>query len=170
MNSQKIEILINEIINSLGFNEAKIDLKKVCLRYDISIINQNLDDDISGMLLFKNNRNYIVVNSLQSSLRQRFTIAHELGHYFLHDRKSLYLDKKVFFRDNNSKNGNSRIEIEANNFAANLLMPKNRIENYITNYNMDFDPHTEKHIADMAGYFEVSQLAMTYRLINLYRL
>lgn len=167
MNNQKIEKIVSEVIDkSLGHNKEEIDLKEICSKYNINIVEEDLDDEISGMLLFKNDKNFIVINSLQSPLRQRFTIAHELGHFFLHDKNSLYLDKKVFFRNNDSKEGNFKIEIEANNFAANLLMPKKRIENFIINYK-HFDPHNEEHLKAIAKKFEVSQIAITYRLINL---
>ena len=59
----------------------------------------------------------ICLPTYTSPLRDRFTIAHELGHYFLHSAQGDI--PIVAFR-----NGSTRIEWEANWFAASLLMPK----------------------------------------------
>lgn len=54
-----------------------------------------------------------------SDRRDRFTIAHELGHYFLH---YLYPERENAVRF--SRGGSNRAETEANYFAASLLMPE----------------------------------------------
>lgn len=67
-------------------------------------------------------------NPTESKTRQRFTIAHELGHFELHKQDSgLFVDKefKMLFRDQNSSSGEIRKEQEANAFAAAILMPEN---------------------------------------------
>lgn len=58
----------------------------------------------------------IILPQYTSPKRDRFTIAHELGHYFLHSRQGEV--PIVAYRQ-----GSSRIEWEANWFAAALLMP-----------------------------------------------
>ena len=59
----------------------------------------------------------IVLPQFTSPLRDRFTIGHELGHYFLHSRQGER--PLVAYRQ-----GSGRLEWEANWFAAGLLMPK----------------------------------------------
>lgn len=56
-----------------------------------------------------------------SSLRDRFTIAHELGHYFLHYRLPSLKDSQSYGRG-----GKNRAETEANVFASCLLMPRDQ--------------------------------------------
>jgi len=58
----------------------------------------------------------IVVPIYTSPLRDRFTIAHELGHYFLHSRQG---EVQLIA----TRRGTGRTEWEANWFAAALLMP-----------------------------------------------
>jgi predicted transcriptional regulator len=60
----------------------------------------------------------IFIPQLTSSRRDRFTIAHELGHYFLH-----YLHAKAQGDKSFSRGGRDRAETEANVFASALLMP-----------------------------------------------
>ena len=66
----------------------------------------------------------IGVNSLHHSNRRRFTVAHECGHLLLHAGET-FIDKsfRVNWRDGVSSLAVDRHEIEANQFAAELLMP-----------------------------------------------
>lgn len=60
----------------------------------------------------------IFLPKFTSDMRDRFTIAHELGHYFLHYRYANLTGPKIYARG-----GRNRGETEANVFAAALLMP-----------------------------------------------
>lgn len=81
---------------------------------------QHLDDwlDEDGSIFVHADQDFdILLPTYTSPLRDRFTIAHELGHYFLHsDQGDLPI---VAYR-----RGSTRIEWEANWFAASLLMPR----------------------------------------------
>jgi len=59
----------------------------------------------------------IVLPTFTSPIRDRFTIAHEMGHYYLH---SLGGDKKIWA----DRKGSGQVEWEANWFAASFLMPR----------------------------------------------
>lgn len=68
----------------------------------------------------------IIIPQFTSERRDRFTIAHEVGHYFLHylypaalDEQTEPLGERVFARG-----GQNRAETEANVFASSLLMPE----------------------------------------------
>ena len=91
----------------------------------------------------------IHVNGSNQEVRQRFTIAHELGHYF-----SGHND---VYRDIYTSNGYNQDEILANNFAAELLMPKDKIEYYM-------DQLIIKDISHLARIFNVSKEALLIRL------
>lgn len=116
----------------------------------------------------------IWINPFESEVRQRFTFAHEIGHYVLH----LFGDGKKEFRDDAKtlRRGGSwnKDEYQANNFAAQLLMPEyllleygaKLIEDYKKNNNGDAIS-VIPFVSSLAGAFNVSQAAMTYRLKNL---
>jgi Zn-dependent peptidase ImmA (M78 family) len=108
----------------------------------------------------------IGVNEDHHPNRQRFTIAHELGHFILHrDDSSIFVDKTLtFYRDGQSSQGVYIQEIEANAFAAELLMPEAVIHQYVMN---GIDLHEEKRIESIAKELRVSQQALTIRLISL---
>src|ERR1700683_3832334 len=81
--------------------------------------------DVSGALIRNGKSAVIAVNSAQHENRQRFTIAHEIGHFLLHKGTNLHFDEdfSVKFRDALSSKAEDDLEIEANQFAASLLMP-----------------------------------------------
>lgn len=85
-----------------------------------------------------------------SPMRDRFTIAHELGHYFLHYRFAEAAGERSYARG-----GQNRAETEANVFAAALLMP-----------GQAFGQTWQAHGGDawrVAGHFGVSPAAARVR-------
>lgn len=100
----------------------------------------------------------IYVSSFTSPLRDRFTIAHELGHYFLHSRQGDVAPMRVerFVSDGNSVS--NRVEWEANWFAAGFLMPKAEFR----------QAHSEfSSFEHLSSYFLVSVQAAEFRAKNL---
>jgi Zn-dependent peptidase ImmA (M78 family) len=138
----------------------------------VTVIPVDLEDNISGFLAVNANLSQVGFNKNQSKERQRFTIAHELGHYILHSKLDpLFIDKEeenkvtILYRDDNSSSGEYYKEREANSFAAALLMPKKLIEQEVTNSPNKKD--LSKLISELAKKFEVSKQAMNIRLSRL---
>lgn len=161
---EKAELLLkeNEFYN-IGF-----DIDELVKKLNIELVKRNFDfdGDISGLLAVSNNKVVISVNSGEDPKRQRFTIAHELGHFALHSKdQPLFVDKapKVMYRNNASATGGILKEREANAFAAALLMPKDLISQAIDNCDLGGYDIVEKLAKD----FNVSEQAMSFRLSNL---
>lgn len=123
--------------------------------------------EVSGLLLRNASGTTIGVNSTQSSLRQRFTIAHEFGHFMLHEGISEHVDHsyRVNYRSEVSSQATDVDEIEANFFAASLLMPRDMLAEREALTALDDD----RKVKLLAREFEVSQHAMSLRLSNLYK-
>jgi Zn-dependent peptidase ImmA (M78 family) len=93
------------------------------------------DDDIAGKIEKEGESFVITVNKEQSELRINFTIAHELGHLFLHmgyiidknkwDAIDEYIDSAKY------RLGYSEEEYEANQFAASFLMPAEEYKEFV---------------------------------------
>jgi predicted transcriptional regulator len=96
------------------------------------------------------------INRHESRERQRFTLAHEIGHYLLHrEHIGDGISDDILYRSKLSSNQ----EIEANRFAAELLMPRNIIKKIIEeNRNSTVD------IECISADFGVSKEAMSIRL------
>lgn len=95
----------------------------------------------------------------QIETRQRFSIAHELGHLFLHMlNQNGKPDKVAYFRG--KENNNSFAEWEANEFAASLLMPR---EEFINCCRAKCDENGNIDLNQVADHFKVSKQAAYVR-------
>lgn len=145
-----------------GMSSADIPLPvdpfRIARRLGIKAFSAALDDRVSGMLVKRPGEDpEIYVHASDSSNRQRFTCAHELGHYV---KRSTLGDGEweyVEHRDLLSSQGSNSDEIFANKFAAALLMPEEAIR----------EMHKNLGPAALAYEFGVSADAMNYRLANL---
>lgn len=117
-------------------------------------------DGISGMIELQHGRPQLSYNTSESAVRQRFTIAHEVGHLALGHLEGqdqpLLRDPAAHF----SAASLPPIEREANTFAAELLMPT-KVLRFAVQVKQMLD------VASLARAFGVSQVAMRYRLQNL---
>ena len=108
-----------------------------------------------------------MVKAAHHPKRQRFSIAHELGHYLPHrEDGTVFVDRSsVFFRDRASSSGIRCQEVDANAFAAELLMPEGDLEAQLNGRPIDaFD---EVSVRRLAARFGVSAQALTIRLTRL---
>ena len=135
-----------------------------------------LDDDISGALLpVSEGKWLILVNKDHPLTRQRFSVAHELGHLFLHQYRVPHADRTLKLRDAQSSQGSAFEEIEANQFAAELLMPRDLVLRALDGQVIEYEPDTSSDassfknlVKDLARRFRVSEQAMTIRLSSLF--
>jgi Zn-dependent peptidase ImmA (M78 family) len=125
-------------------------------------------DDVSGALIRNGKSAVIAVNSAQHENRQRFTIAHEIGHFILHKRTARHFDEdfRIDYRNSVSSEATERSEIEANGFAAALLMPENFLRRDLLRMEVD-DGDADQAIQTLAVRYKVSRRAMELRLLNL---
>lgn len=101
--------------------------------------------------------------------RQRFTIAHEIGHFLLHT-EALHVDDGfgIRFRDDTSSQATDDAEIEANQFASHLLMPASFLELDIRKSGR-IDIEDEDQVKVFADKYGVSTQAMTLRLAKFFQ-
>jgi len=103
----------------------------------------------------------IFLNVGESATRQLYTVAHELGHYFLGHNPSEY---GLYWRKSAYEGQKATNEKEADCFAANLLMPESVVRGLVKEYPFLAHPSS---INLLAMRFGVSSFAMTNRLKNL---
>lgn len=149
-----------------GSGEVPVDVEAIAERIGIEVLYRDLEeigDDVSGLLYVDREETSIFVEIGQPPVRQRFTIAHELGHFFLHNTQHVLKGPMYIERSGVSSTGTKKQEIEANQFAAELLMPRDVIEDrfgclsYVD----------EDDIEELAEEFNVSIQAMAIRLSSL---
>jgi Zn-dependent peptidase ImmA (M78 family) len=167
----KAREMAREIIRKHGVSQPPVNLENIVRSHRIEILRHRFEGPESGFALRDNDHWYIGVNTQTSRRRQRFTIAHELGHLLLHKGKQIIVDQAVLrvdLRSHVSSMGTDIEEIEANTFAAALLMPERIVFPYVANLIQgNGDITREDLIAELARKFDVSAEAMGYRLINI---
>ncbi len=138
-----------ELLIACEITNYPVNLYKIISHLGINLVEESLKNEISGMLDVKNKKIYI--EKTHSQPRKNFTIAHELGHYCLHQDISDTFEDQIFFRSNSI----DLYESQANNFAAELLMPRDEFIKIIKK-----DINT---IEKLAEYFNVSTMAVRVR-------
>jgi Zn-dependent peptidase ImmA (M78 family) len=111
-------------------DQLPVDVNAIAREMGIEVVFEEMDDNISGAIAcIDGGENYkILVNWRHPNTRQRFTIAHELGHYIYHrDLLGKGTGDTRAYRAEGTPFPNEHItwvqERQANNFAANTLMP-----------------------------------------------
>src|SRR5918999_1169209 len=157
LHSNEIERRATELLKSVKAMDIPVRVDAVAHRLGLRVECTPLGEEVSGLLIIENGRGTIGINEAHPLVRQRFTLAHEIGHYVLHrDQSELFIDKKytAVFRDSRSSSGEHRAEIQSNRFAAALLMPRPLLESEIDA--REFDLGDESALEKLAADFVVS--------------
>lgn len=153
----KIEAKAQEALDAIYDSSITIlvDLNSLISYYNITLkVGIFKDSDIAGV--YKRSEKTIYVSDSVSYARIAFTIAHEIGHHVLHQEKQ----DDVFYKTDADlkQHPNTNDEIEANCFAAALLMPKSKVIELWAK---------SKDIEQLSKIFGVSEVAMSIRLKGL---
>ncbi|MEQ9112468.1 MAG: ImmA/IrrE family metallo-endopeptidase [Rhodospirillaceae bacterium] len=159
------------ILNEYDMTSAPVPVERIAKRLEAQVRFSPLDDELSGMVYVKDGTPIIGVNALHHPNRQRFTIAHEVGHLLLHRAeitKEIHVDKDfpMLMRDAVSSTGVNEMEVEANLFAAEILMPADFLVRSLDGQSFDIDD--EGAVSALAKEYKVSASAMRFRLGNLF--
>jgi len=125
-----------------------VPVGEICEKLNLKVEFKKLDQGQSGCLDVETKT--IFVNDDYPATRNLFTIAHEIGHYVLHDGSNNRFDQYHKYTSEELKK-----EQEANEFAGKLLMPQNKFEEIFGEFRGD--------IAKIADFFGVSQKAVEVR-------
>jgi Zn-dependent peptidase ImmA (M78 family) len=131
------------------------------------------ESDISGFVARRPGMPPVIgVNSAHPMTRQRFTIAHEIGHLVMHDGQPLIVDKLVRVNLRRAALPSTTVEIQANQFAAALLMPETLLRREFERLAAKRQPMRVDNLVDdlidsLARSFAVSAQAMRIRLNEL---
>jgi len=164
-----------EVLAEFGAETAPIPVEKIIKKKGIRLQFSPLDEALSGMAVIKDGVAVIGVNALHHPNRQRFTMAHELGHHVMHREHlmgTVHVDKgfavflggqRTMLRDQKAADGTDMMEIQANAFASELLIPDFLIEPLIDV--SSFGMEDVDQLNALAKRFKVSLQAMQYRLM-----
>jgi Zn-dependent peptidase ImmA (M78 family) len=170
MNRLKIKAFIDTLIERHGISRFPVDLNKWAEIAGAEVKVEDFDNELSGFAYQKKGVKIIGINKAEPQPRQRFTTAHELGHMFLHKQKAVNYDEaSVMLRTSApAGTGTEPTEIEANSFAAEILMPEENIRADLEARGNKIDLEDETTIKELAAKYNVSEPAMLIRLTTLY--
>jgi Zn-dependent peptidase ImmA (M78 family) len=163
-----IELEAKKLLENNAISRPPVPVEELAAALGIDVRYSAGNDDVSGALIQSEDSVVIAVNSAQHENRQRFTIAHEIGHFLLHKGTEVHFDDD--FRVNYRREVSSGIatddEKEANWFAAVLLMPEPFLRKDWLRLRLE-NQAAMGAIQSLAVRYKVSPKAMELRLVNL---
>ena len=140
------------VLERLGGACPPVELERLCEKAGVALFVRPFDY-VAGVLIRDAVFPVIVVNARERHTRQRFTIAHELGHYFLNHRGRTFAEP----------GSDGRQERDAELFAACLLMP----EAWLRDEWAAYAGNAENRPRVLAEFFDVSLAALEIRVREL---
>jgi len=156
--------MARKVLKDYNLSEVPTDFSVIFHKLKLKYIELNDADDIDGAILEIDGKPAIaVLNKARPIQRQRFTLAHELGHIFLeHTKRDIYDPEEI--RENNDlpETGKTKPpkETEADIFASELLVPYEQLKKYTADMN---------NIDKLTGIFQVSRQAVMLAVMNFWK-
>ncbi len=155
-----VQAKIRRILSHFKISQAPVPVEQIAEKMNIQI-SYAPSSEYSGILIRKEGGALMGINSEESPGRRRFTIAHELGHFFL-EKSTVSID----YRDNGNRPDKTIHEKRADEFAATLLMPRPFLIKDFKKIS-DKESSIEDVLARLVEKYQVSKEAMMWRLKNL---
>ncbi len=143
-----IDELATKTLQSVDSTVLPVPIEDICKKLGLNVVEFDFPDTFSGVL--RKEKMAIGVNKNHPTVRQRFTLAHELGHFLLGHE-----DDTIDGRSDRPM----PLEREANSFASRLLIPADAVTKMINEIGLD--------LKALAKEFLVSEQAMTIRLLDM---
>lgn len=149
----------NYILKNMTNNEIPIDVYKISKELNIKIFREKIEDGPEGILINGEEKIIILNERITNEQRKRFTVAILIGH--------VIIPWHIRTQYNIRKSGTSTLlvediqEMEAQNFAANLLMPNNQLTK-----DLGKTRATINTLKELAKKYDVSLFSMLNRLVE----
>lgn len=153
--NNELESMASSILVDNDMLKAPVDLVAIAENYGIDVYLSELPELISGAIRYNNNKKKfeILLNEKENYTRQRFTLAHELAHFFL-ERNNMEQSDEIHFVPQFRAEKNPE-EREVEYLAGAILMDKDILTSIFK---------ATSSISELAKIFNVSESAMTVRL------
>lgn len=126
--------------------------------FGVDVATVGLGVDFDGLAVSSPDVRLIVLATSHIPARQRFTLAHELGHLLAGDDQDVHLDRDVY----DKAQAKDPTEQRANAFAAAFLMPSQHLKTAVGPNGL-----TDDGFAELACELMVTPSALAYRLLKL---
>ncbi|MBQ7668719.1 MAG: ImmA/IrrE family metallo-endopeptidase [Clostridia bacterium] len=150
-----------ELIEKLEL-KPPIDLYELCKVFNIEIVKENLKNAYAYFRIRNGRKVIFLSNSIVGTEKEKFTIAHELGHYFLPNHLEK-IDDMYTKTDYMYKNKRKKIETDVDKFAAELIMPSKFINPELEKISL----RNFKQLEELAQKYQVSLTSLLCRYVDL---
>jgi len=145
-------------VDEHGLPAVPVDPILIADKLGLDVFVADMNEDFAGVLEARPGADPAVyLNRNDSRNRQRFTCAHEIGHYYHRTKNGELTYRFNDRRDGLARQGTDPDEIYANQFGAALIMPEGQVRRLCRTMGR----------VELAVRFGVSEDAMRYRLVNL---
>ena len=164
------ERLVQRLVDRGQISAPPIDPLKVAKAIGLPVVADDLGPDVSGLLIRRGKQLLVAVQRSDPQTRRNFTVAHEIAHHVLGHQfqpgEHVHVDKGNYIsqRGPRSSTGIDPKEVEANQFAAALLMPSGLVREAAGRFGSTL---LDSNVTELAILFRVSEQAMTIRLSSL---
>lgn len=187
----KIKSKAKELHQSIDYISGVVDLVKICdyISVDLHFVDHEMID-IDGYVILGSaifSKKTITINSHFLHTRERFTLAHEIGHFVLDHERYLsaesIVERDLFVTKEKLRGFNyDRLEYQANAFAAELILPDTAFIQQTNRLRRDLDIKDRGHgyiyvdnqadniliynelLSRLSNYFEVSKQAIEVKM------
>jgi Zn-dependent peptidase ImmA (M78 family) len=147
-----------QLLKMAGVSAPPVDVHRIAEFLGFTVIPFGFPDSIHGVTYIEGTVRSIGINQREPPTRQRFSIAHEIGHFL--SGHEAYDDTKTHVEDHPGwLSSHNRQEIEANEFAAELLMPEPFLRRDVAQAGLN--------VPTLARRYQVSEQALWIQLIDL---
>ncbi len=166
MSKAEARLVADQLLRGMGVSEAPVKIRKLVRAQGISISEEKLERKVSS-ILFQGKEPRITLNRRHSRERQRFALAHALGHFLLHSKGGAAVfvtDLGIHIRSGDPERSDPR-ELEANAFALELLLPENLLRTSIREEEVDLSDSVG--VDSLAAKFGVTPSLLVLRIARL---
>lgn len=167
-----IQYYTSQLLQLAGIQEPPVPVEQIAQRRGACLRYVSYDGELSGLLFEEQGQAIIGVNMAHPKTRQRFTIAHELGHLELHHWHEFHIDRNFHAvsrlqgdKLEISSQSINAMEVDASRFAIELLMPATMLLKDVQGYAIDYE--NDELLVKLAERYQVSLQAMIFRLTSL---
>jgi len=158
-------LAVTEYLSQRFCDNIKTDVQAICNEEGIIVLLDDYENAFDGLLAWDGSKFYIHLNEKRgntiTSQRGRFSVSHELGHFFLESHRNEIKSGTIPPHPSNiSLIHTDKIETEADFFAGNLLMPTRRLRAFTAGRKFSLDI-----IKEVANSFDVSLTAALLRFV-----
>jgi len=144
-----VQKMASKVLKESRIDAPPVDLVAILRRHGIEYEEvEDFPDTVDALIIEDGAKVYAAVNSRHHLHRRRFSLAHELGHYFLHKdgkfEEPITIDSPPSEED--ELGSKDPAESEADLFAGELLVPLEMLK-----------PHVKKGIPELSKMFLVSE-------------